>query len=63
VYFVKQLQVRDQGADDGSTTRVIPMMREYTVFNASANAITFPMNLPDAKIHPKHSWKYVSEFS
>jgi hypothetical protein len=25
VYFVKQLQVRDQGADDKSSTRFIPM--------------------------------------
>jgi antirestriction protein ArdC len=33
VYFVKQLQVRDQGADDSTSTRLIPMMREYTVFN------------------------------
>ena len=33
VYFVKQLQVRDKGADDESATRVVPMMREYTVFN------------------------------
>jgi antirestriction protein ArdC len=33
VYFVKQLQVRDEGADDSSETRLIPMMREYTVFN------------------------------
>src|SRR5438477_6701585 len=33
VYFVKQLQVRDQAADDTSATRLIPMMREYTVFN------------------------------
>ena len=33
VYFVKQLQVRDQGADDSSSSRLIPMMREYTVFN------------------------------
>jgi antirestriction protein ArdC len=33
VYFVKQLQVRDKGADDGSATRLVPMMREYTVFN------------------------------
>jgi antirestriction protein ArdC len=31
VYFVKQLQVR--GADDSSSMRLIPMMREYTVFN------------------------------
>jgi antirestriction protein ArdC len=27
VYFVKQLQVRDQSADDSSSTRLIPMMR------------------------------------
>ncbi len=33
VYFVKQLQVRDEGADDNSSTRLVPMMREYTVFN------------------------------
>ncbi|WP_439923520.1 ArdC family protein [Nitrobacter sp. JJSN] len=33
VYFVKQLQVRDQDAGDSSSTRLIPMMREYTVFN------------------------------
>ena len=33
VYFVKQLQVRDRGADDTSSPRLIPIMREYTVFN------------------------------
>ncbi len=33
VYFVKQLQVRDKGADDDTATRVVPMLREYTVFN------------------------------
>jgi len=33
VYVVKQLQVRDQGGDDEPSTRLIPMMREYTVFN------------------------------
>jgi antirestriction protein ArdC len=33
VYFVKQLQVRDKSGDDAAATRVIPMMREYTVFN------------------------------
>jgi antirestriction protein ArdC len=42
VYFVKQLQVRDQVADDSSSTRLIPMMREYTVFN-----IDQCENLPD----------------
>jgi antirestriction protein ArdC len=33
VYFVKQLQVRDKGAEDDTTTRLVPMLREYTVFN------------------------------
>jgi antirestriction protein ArdC len=33
VYFVKQLQVHDKGADDEATTRLVPMLREYTVFN------------------------------
>jgi antirestriction protein ArdC len=42
VYFVKQLQVRDQGADDIASTRLIPMMREYTVFNVDQCE-----NLPD----------------
>jgi len=42
VYFVKQLQVRDQGADDTSSTRLVPMMREYTVFNVDQCE-----NLPD----------------
>jgi antirestriction protein ArdC len=42
VYFVKQLQVRDGGADDSSSTRLIPMMREYTVFNVDQCA-----GLPD----------------
>ena len=35
VYFVKQLQVRDrsqpQGSDDA--VRMVPMLKEYTVFN------------------------------
>jgi antirestriction protein ArdC len=32
VFFVKQLQVRDKDGDDGDT-KIVPMMREYTVFN------------------------------
>src|SRR3954453_6474138 len=35
VYFVKQLQVRDQGGDDEPSTRLIPMM-----FSMSTNART-----------------------
>jgi antirestriction protein ArdC len=42
VYFVKQLQVRDQGTDDDPSTRLVPMMREYTVFNVDQCE-----NLPD----------------
>jgi antirestriction protein ArdC len=43
IYFVKQLQVRDQRADDSSETRLIPLMREYTVFNVDQCD-----NLPDS---------------
>ena len=32
VYFVKQLQVADRNGAEGET-RIVPMMREYTVFN------------------------------
>jgi antirestriction protein ArdC len=43
VCFVKQLQVRDEKAEDNSATRLIPMMREYTVFNVEQCE-----NLPDS---------------
>jgi antirestriction protein ArdC len=43
VYFVKQLQIRENGADDNSSTRLVPMMREYTVFNVDQC-----QNLPDS---------------
>ena len=33
VYFVKQLHVRDDRADGDAATRLVPMMRDYTVFN------------------------------
>src|SRR4051812_41601010 len=42
VYFVKQLQFQDKGGDESSSTRLIPMMREYTVFNVDQCE-----NLPD----------------
>ncbi len=32
IYFVKQLQVTDRDGEE-SETRIVPMMREYTVFN------------------------------
>ena len=41
--FVKQLQIRDKSPDDSSSTRLIPMMREYTVFNFDQCE-----NLPDS---------------
>jgi antirestriction protein ArdC len=40
---VKQLQVRDEGAGDEAATRLVPVLREYTVFKTSINAKTFPM--------------------
>jgi antirestriction protein ArdC len=42
VYFVKQLQLRDEKGDDADL-RLVPMMREYTVFNVSQCE-----NLPDS---------------
>jgi antirestriction protein ArdC len=33
VDFVKQHQVHDKGSDDNSAMRLVPMMREYAVFN------------------------------
>jgi antirestriction protein ArdC len=37
VYFVKQLQVRDRSEPEGSddALRMVPMLREYTVFNVA----------------------------
>src|SRR4030088_260728 len=43
VYFVKQLQVRDQNTDSNSSMRIVPMMREDTVFNVDQCD-----NLPDS---------------
>jgi antirestriction protein ArdC len=43
VFFVKQLHVRDDVTDESSETRLIPMMREYTVFNVDQCG-----NLPDS---------------
>src|SRR5689334_23161068 len=43
VYFVKQLLVRDDDADGDAATRLVPMMREYTVFNVDQCE-----NLPDS---------------
>ena len=43
VYFVKQLQVRDKARTMKPSTRLVPMMREYTVFNVDQCD-----NLPDS---------------
>ena len=42
VYFVKQLQIKD-GDGEEADTRLVPMMREYTVFNVAQCE-----NLPDS---------------
>ena len=47
IYFVKQLQVRDKGADDDTATRIAPMLREYTVFNVDQCE-----NLPERIVAP-----------
>lgn len=49
VYFVKQLQIRDRSEPEGSddATRMVPMMREYTVFNVAQCE-----NLPDRVVNP-----------
>jgi antirestriction protein ArdC len=43
VLFVKHLHVRDDVTDDSSSTRLVPMLREYTVFNVDQCE-----NLPDS---------------
>jgi antirestriction protein ArdC len=45
VYFVKQLELRDEEAEE---TRLVPMLREYTVFNVAQCE-----NLPDKVIQPQ----------
>jgi antirestriction protein ArdC len=47
VYFVKQLQIRDKGAEDETVTRIVPMLREYTVFNTDQCE-----NLPERIVTP-----------
>lgn len=42
VYFVKQLQVRDQGADDSTSTRLIPTCASIR-FSMWTSAKTFPI--------------------
>jgi antirestriction protein ArdC len=47
IYFVKQLQVPDKGADDDTATRVVPVLREYVVFNVDQCE-----NLPERIVAP-----------
>src|SRR3954470_11886817 len=47
VYFVKQLQVQDKGADN-SASHLIPMMHQYTVFNTE-------QVLPLTRYYPRKS--------
>jgi antirestriction protein ArdC len=47
VYFVKQLQVRDKGEEDDTVTRIVPMLREFTVFNVDQCE-----NLPERIVAP-----------
>jgi antirestriction protein ArdC len=52
VYFVKQLQVRDRSVPEGSddAVRMVPMMREYTVFNvAQCEGLPARILTPEAK--------------
>jgi antirestriction protein ArdC len=50
VYFVKQLRVRERGADadDEADEKIIPMMREYTVFSVEQC-----QNLPESIVDGK----------
>jgi antirestriction protein ArdC len=47
VYFVKQLEVRERSDDELGRPRLIPMLREYTVFN-----IDQCENLPERVLNP-----------
>jgi antirestriction protein ArdC len=55
VYFVKQLQVRDKGPDDVAATRVVPMMREYTVFNVDQCENLPERGLTASEVKPRNS--------
>jgi antirestriction protein ArdC len=47
VYFVKKLQVRDKDAHDDTATRIVPLLREHTVFNVDQC-----QNLPERIVAP-----------
>jgi antirestriction protein ArdC len=47
IYFVKQLIVKDKNAESNDATKVIPMLKEYTVFNVAQCA-----DLPEKIVNP-----------
>jgi antirestriction protein ArdC len=47
VYFVKKLQVRDKDAHDDTATRIVPLLRQYTVFNVDQC-----QNIPERIVAP-----------
>jgi antirestriction protein ArdC len=48
IYFVKQLRVREGGNDAEADEKIIPMMREYTVFNV-AQCENLPVRIINGK--------------
>lgn len=48
VHFFKQLEIREYAEDDAST-RLVPMLRGYTVFNVDQGANTFP--IPSSRVN------------
>jgi antirestriction protein ArdC len=48
VYFVRQLRVREGDADNETDEKIVPMMREYTVFNVAQCE-----NLPESIVNGK----------
>jgi antirestriction protein ArdC len=50
VYFVKQLVVKDKTSSEPNATRVVPMLREYTVFNiAQCEGLPARITNPETK--------------
>src|SRR5436190_14483993 len=47
VYFVKQLEIHDRADDGTESKRLVPMLREYTVFNVDQCE-----KLPDRVVNP-----------
>ena len=54
MYFVKQLQVREKSADDDEASRIVPMLREYTVFNVDQCENLPARILTPTKVKPRN---------